>query len=92
MFIKLTFCNTLGDQVKAIKISRIQEVVDHGPDGYCPTSVRIEGTIFDVRESFDEIFGTIAPAKKNETGADILERKRKISKRKREYLSNPLKS
>ena len=62
MFIRLTFCNTLGDQVKAIRIDRIQEVVRHDEPHYSPCSVKIDGEIKDVRESFDEIFGIIQPS------------------------------
>lgn len=62
MFIRLTFCHTLGDQVKAIRIDRIQEVTKHEEPYYSPCSIKIDGQLSDVRESFDEIFGIIQPS------------------------------
>ena len=61
MFIQLTFYNSLGNQVKAIRIDRIEAVTKH-ERGFTPSSVQIDGDIHDVLEEYEDIFGIIQPS------------------------------
>jgi len=66
MFIKLNFISYLPgpDTVRIIRISRIQEVrPSHYHDDQSEVQLSGDKQFHRVRESVDEVFGTIAPIK-----------------------------